>query len=257
MKIDCVLTAVNEDPIYIDFIPIFIKSWNKLYPELDVKIVLIANCIPERFELYKDNIILFKPIKDVLTGFTAQFIRLLYPCILNYKNGVIITDMDMMPINRRYFTEHIKVYDNDKFIYYRGFEVDKNSELSMCYNVATPEIWRDIFKINSVDDIVNRIKEVKSTTHIVKGHGRAGWSTDQKTLYRKVMEWNKITNNLVRLIDNKTGFVRLNRIFTFSNGKIQNDNIINGIKSGYYKDYHMFRPMNKYSELNWEVYNLL
>ena len=40
MKLDCVLTAVNENPLYLEFIPIFIKTWNKLYPGIDVKILL-------------------------------------------------------------------------------------------------------------------------------------------------------------------------------------------------------------------------
>ena len=47
MKLDCVFTAVNENKLYLDFIPIFIKTWNKLYPDVDVKIVLIAKDIPE------------------------------------------------------------------------------------------------------------------------------------------------------------------------------------------------------------------
>ena len=42
MKLDCVLTAVNENPLYLELVPIFIKSWNKLYPDVDVKIILIA-----------------------------------------------------------------------------------------------------------------------------------------------------------------------------------------------------------------------
>ena len=79
MILDCLLTAVNEKPLYLDFVPIFIKTWNKLYPNVDVKIILIANKIPDKLLLYKNNLILFKPIKNVLTSFTAQFIRLLYP----------------------------------------------------------------------------------------------------------------------------------------------------------------------------------
>ena len=39
MKLDCILTAVNENPLYIEFIPIFVKTWNKLYPDIDVKII--------------------------------------------------------------------------------------------------------------------------------------------------------------------------------------------------------------------------
>ena len=42
MKLDCVLTACNMNPLYSDFIPIFIKTWNKLYPAVDVKIIFIS-----------------------------------------------------------------------------------------------------------------------------------------------------------------------------------------------------------------------
>ena len=46
MKLDCVITSVNNNNLYIDFIPIFIKTWKKLYPTIDVKIILINEEIP-------------------------------------------------------------------------------------------------------------------------------------------------------------------------------------------------------------------
>ena len=54
MKLDCVLTSVNENQLYLDFVPIFIKTWNKLYPTVSVKIVLIMNTIPQQLQEYKD-----------------------------------------------------------------------------------------------------------------------------------------------------------------------------------------------------------
>ena len=90
MKLDCVLTAVNENTLYLDFIPFFVDTWNKLYPDVDVKVVLIMSEIPSNLEKYKNNIILFKPIPSINTSFISQYIRMLYPCILNYKNGVMI-----------------------------------------------------------------------------------------------------------------------------------------------------------------------
>ena len=117
MKLDCVLTAVNEKQIYIDFIPFFIKAWKKLYPLVDIKIILVADKIPDNFLKYKNNIILFKPLDNIFTAYISQYIRLLYPCILKYKNGVLITDIDMIPMNKTYYTVNIEKHDNDKFIY--------------------------------------------------------------------------------------------------------------------------------------------
>ena len=253
MKLDCVLTSVNENPLYLGFVPIFIKTWNKLYPDVDVKIILIAKDIPKELLLYKNNIILFEPIENVLTSFTSQFIRLLYPCILNYKNGVLITDMDMLPMNKTYYTENIIEYDNNKFIYYRDSIAFNFKQIAMCYNIATPEIWKDIFKINSLDDIVNYIKDVSDKTIIKEGHGNTGWCTDQITLYNKVSEWKKKTNNFIQLDEKKTGFRRLERnAFNISDVNKSKD-----ITNGIYTDYHCRRPMSKHSEINWKIYDLL
>ena len=154
MKLDCVLTACNLNKLYYDFIPLFVKSWNKLYPSVDVIIILIAENVPSDLENYKNNIICFPPINNISTAFTSQYIRLLYPCLLNYENGILITDIDMIPMNSSYYTKNIENISNNKFIYYRDVLLYEYNEIAMCYNVATPQIWKDIFKINSIDNII-------------------------------------------------------------------------------------------------------
>ena len=253
MILECVLTAVNENKLYLDFVPIFIKTWNKLYPNVDVKIILIAKKIPEYLLCYKSNIILFEPIKNVLTSFTSQFIRLLYPCILNYENGILITDMDMLPMNRSYYNENIKSYDNNKFIYYRGNICFEDKQIAMCYNIATPKIWKNIFEITSLEDIRNKINYIYHNNNIKEGSGNTGWCIDQLTLYNKVLNWNKKTNNFVCLNENRTGFKRLDR----TRFNINDKSIINNITAGNYSDYHCYRPMSEYSEINWKIFNLL
>ena len=182
MKLDCVLTAVNENELYIDFIPYFIKVWNKLYPNVDIKIILISNNIPKNLKNYKDNIILFKPIKNISTAFISQYIRLLYPAILDYENGIMITDIDIVPMNNIYYTENISKYDNNKFIYLRNF-VWSNKEYAMCYNTATNKVWGEIFNIKTKQDIINRLNDVYKNNKYVDGHGNIGWSLDQLHLY--------------------------------------------------------------------------
>ena len=87
MKLDCIVTAVNENQLYIDFIPIFIKTWKKVYADVDIKIILISDYIPHKYNKYNKYIILFKPLENVSSAFISQYIRLLYPAILDYKNG--------------------------------------------------------------------------------------------------------------------------------------------------------------------------
>ena len=159
----------------------------------------------------------------------------------------------MFPMNSTYYTKNIAEFDNNKFIYYRENVCWRAKQIAMCYNVATPKIWRDIFGVNSIDDIVNFIKDTFIKNTIKEGHGNTGWSVDQVTLYNKIMEWNKKTNNFIRLNEKQTQFKRLDRN-TFD---ISNVNIRKNITSGKYTDYHCYRPMIKYSKINWEIYNLL
>ena len=251
MKLDCVLTAVNENKLYIDFIPIFIKTWNKLYPDVDVKIVLIAKSIPKDFLLYKKNIILFEPIENVLTSFTAQFIRLLYPCILNYKNGVMITDMDNLPMNNTYYTKNIEHISNNKWINLRDWRT--RNQICMMWQVAIPETWKQVFNIENLQDIKNTLVSVYSKINYVNGSKKGAWFTDQIFLYKKVMKWNETTKNYIFLKDSETKHKRLNR----SKCNISDVNVRKNIVSGKYSDYHCCRPMSKHYKKNWEIYNLL
>ena len=81
----------------------------------------------------------------------------------------------------------------------------------MCYSVATPQIWKEIFNVNSLDDIVNYIKDINNKNIIKEGHGNIGWSLDQKELFKKVFQWKEKTNNFITLNQNQTGFRRLDR----------------------------------------------
>jgi hypothetical protein len=238
MLIDCILTACNDNPLYIEFIPLFVKAWKKLIPEADVKIVLISEDIPREYKKYTDYIILFKPLPGVSTSLTAQYIRSLYPSILPYDNGVIITDMDMIPMSREYYVDNIKNIDNAKFVYYRDVLLFTDNQIAMCYNVATPKVWSEIFNIKSLQDIQNRLVEISSNIKYTGVPGESGWFTDQVDLFKRVMSWHMKTSNFVYLKDKETGFKRLDRINFGYNPSIT------------YTDYHGLRPYSQYKEIN-------
>ena len=55
MKIECVLTSCNLNPLYSDFIPIFINAWSRICQEADVRIILVSSFIQEKLIQYKDK----------------------------------------------------------------------------------------------------------------------------------------------------------------------------------------------------------
>ena len=119
---------------------------------------------------------------------------------------------------------------------------DPSLKIRVYYDDSVPEsklIKHDRVEYNKVINDVNYID----------GHGNKGWNTDQLHLYKRVLEWNKNTNNFVHLYDTKTGYMRLDRInFEFDKTKIKN---------GYYSDYHCCRPYDKYKSINDEIINAL
>lgn len=252
MKLDCILTACNNNPLYIDFIPLFIKTWEKLYSNIDIKIILVHNIIPNEFKIYEKYIILFKPIDNLSTAFISQYIRILYPALLNYKNGILITDIDMIPMNSSYFTYYIRNITDDKFVTMRNVLIN-NHEIAICYNIAINKIWANIFNIKSINDIIKNLINVNNNINYIDNlkHNKA-WSIDQINLYKYVMNWDKKTNNLIILNDINTKFKRLDR-YTFINISDIKKNIINNI----YTDYHCYRPYKKYKILNDQIYDLL
>jgi len=240
MKIGTIVTACDLNPLYSDFIPNFIKAWNILFPLADVVIVLIANAIPEELNQYEKYIRLFNPIPNMHTAFQAQCIRLLYPRHIERKEGVLITDMDMLPMNRSYYMNSISSISDDTFVTYR--DVCLPTEIAMCYNIATPSVWTSMFGSETAESI---LQSWYMSTIYDGNHGGKGWGTDQQILLKKFTMWNgtKITLN-----DSITKFNRLDRSEprNFTNLHQLKDNIENGR----YADYHCLRPYSEHKEMN-------
>jgi hypothetical protein len=243
MKLDCVLTACNANPLYLEFIPIFVRAWKKLYPTVDVKIILISDTIPEPYNEYKNNIVLFHPIPYINDAYVSQIIRLLYPGLLTYSGAVLITDIDMLPMNRTYYSESIAPYNN-KFIHFRNGVMNWRgmNQYAMCYNAAAPSTWREITGMSSIEEVQTWIISNYCKQYDGVSDGQ-GWYSDQVALYNMLTTWG--SKNLVCLKDEDIGHCRLDRIHD-----INLETILPLVKKGHYSDYHCLRPYAKFKSIN-------
>jgi hypothetical protein len=241
MKLGTVLTATDTNPLYCDFIPIFIKAWKTLFPECDIIIVLVGDSIPQNLFEYSPYIKLFTPLEGIHTAFQSQCIRLLYPQLIERNEGVLITDMDMLPMNRFYYEDAIKFISDDTFVSYR--DVLLPHEIPMCYNIALPNIWKDMFSGESLEKWYSR--------EIYDGnHGGSGWNIDQLVLIEKFNEYN---GKKVILNDRITRYNRIDRYgFNFNDMSLANK-----IRSGIFSDYHCLRPYNAHKDTNDFIVNNL
>jgi hypothetical protein len=241
MKVGTILVATDLNPLYAEFIPSFIRAWSILVPEADICVVLVADAIPEHLMAYSKYIRLSYPIPGIHTAFQAQCIRLLYPRQIERDEGVLITDMDMLPMNRKYYVDSVVSIPVDHFVVYR--DVCLPSEISMCYNIAHPKTWASMFGNEEAAEI---LKQWNSGTRYSGTHGGEGWSTDQLILVKMFNEW---SGNKTILNDTITQFQRLDRAYhlnLFSN----TNHLRELIQQNIFADYHCFRPYSEYKEQN-------
>ena len=208
MLITHVLTAVNESERYTRFIPLFIESWKKNYPNIQPIVIYTGRTeLDPIFSVYKKYIIYYETPESIDTAFAAQTIRLLYPSLLPEDSCILISDIDMMVGKSNYFIDPINHISDSAFVCFRPLSVVGPGEIAMCYNSARCCIWKSIFGIHTVDDIS---KFLILHMPVYDGiHGGVGWQTDQKLLYDYLMRWKNLGNDVFFLDDEDTKFSRL------------------------------------------------
>ncbi len=155
--------------------------------------------------------------------------------------GVLISDMDMIPLNRSYYVDPIQNIPDDHFITYRDVCLPYG-EIAICYSIAHPNIWKYMIGDSSMEAL---LREWHTNTVYTGIHGGTGWGTDQQVLYKKFNSWN---GPKIKLNDSITKYNRLDRIHPH---KFTNLSVLkNDIFTGKYSDYHCIRPYAAYKQLN-------
>ena len=246
MILSHVLTAVNENEKYIKFIPLFIKSWTYLFPEIEPIIVYTGQNVEEMIVTHNISPKYLKYIhhlyiENIDTCFVAQIIRIFYPALVKSDNFVIISDIDMIPLNRKYY-ENVDA-TTDQFICYRS-DALRNVMYPICYNAAVPKKWSEIFQIFSQQNLRDQIKHIYQRIDY-KGRENKYWYTDQFHLYYILSQ----RKDVVFLKDYQTGYYRLPfRDFNLPNFSER-------IKNGVYNDYHMSKDCDL--EMDQKIVNIL
>jgi hypothetical protein len=199
MKLTTVITSVNNNPAYYLFIPKQIVFWKKF--NINFIAIFVGEEIPESLKEYSNNIILWSKNLDINTAFVGQNIRMYYTALLDLPDNemVMITDMDMLPMNDTYYTSGLENYTIDDFIYYRHVD---SKQIYMCYNAAHPKTWAKVFNISSKYDIESRL--YKTYTEQYTGvPGSTGWAIDQFIMYDSLINYPhlKVLNKPIKRLE--------------------------------------------------------
>lgn len=223
MNIDYVIISSDDNNLYYDFYPIVSKQWNKFgYKVFFAHITDTDSEIEEtEFGLYKK----FKSIDNINSGFQSQVVRLFIPTLLKDKN-FLISDIDMLPLNKDYFESKSKLVLEDKILIYSGQPYNDRPYYPMCYILGNGELLKKELKIESnYKDFITKMTN----------YSNLDWNTDEKYFYQTTI----LSKNLVVLRDRD-----FNRRIDRSNWIYD----INKLKNCDYIDSHMIRPYKSHED---------
>ncbi len=216
----------NMNPLYLDFWPIVSKVWKEVFNITPV-LGLIGD---EESEMYDDGnglVIKLKSIDGVDNGLLSQLVRLYLPKFL--EGNCIISDIDMIPLSKKYFIDDLKLYSDDDFIIMSSHhpQTINIKQYPMCYVVGNDKIFKSLFNLNN--DWESFVRNIPSL----------GWYTDQLYIYDVI---NSNPNFNYKFPKRNGGFTN-NRI-----DRIMWGYDVNKLKDGHYVDSHLLRPYSQYSE---------
>jgi hypothetical protein len=172
----------DMNPLYLDFWPIISKVW-KTYFNITPVLGLICDEDSDFYESEYGIIKKYKRIEGVSEALQSQCVRLHLNTILD--GNVVISDIDMLPMSKKYFIEDVTNFDEDKLYVMSSDngECNNNKEIPMCYNIGNSKTFVEFLNIDS--DWNSFINKLHSENEGLPQH--MVWTTDQRFLYRNLI----------------------------------------------------------------------
>jgi hypothetical protein len=247
------LVACDLNTRYLRLWPLARRAWTEI-ARLEPMLVLIAEHADVPAELANDaSVRVFEPVPSLHTAFQAQCIRLLYPALLDAE-GVVVSDIDMVPLNSQYLARPAAHVSADDFVAYRDVVLELE-EIPICYNAARPAVWSSVFGVDDLDGVRARLTEWAEGIFYAGEHGGDGWTTDQLILYRTLLDRGRRSRDVWILDDYYTRFRRLMREYVEKWSSLSDD-ARDAIEQGRFSDFHLLWPDSELASLNEVVIDL-
>ena len=224
MKIDYAIISSDDNPMYKDFYTIVAQRW------LDLGIKTYYLNISDTDEIIENEYGIIHRIKAldfVSTGFQSQVVRLFSSKFI--EGNIIMSDIDMLPINGEYYNQYLNELTDDNVIIYSGQPYGAVPYYPMCYVLSNSKNFRKYLNI----DNINFTEYCKMLSD---KYGEA-WNTDENFMY------DEFQNHIDNLI------VKTDRDFSRRVDRGNWSYNIDLLKDGYYIDSHMLRPYGQYKHL--------
>ena len=158
---DKVVVSTDENPDFIDFIPIVSTAWKKFFPEAELAIAFVTDRDEEDETVQKmrqyGDVGLFATVPDVPTSNQAKICRHLMAARQG-SSVCMLEDVDTIPLQRAFFEERTSSHEAGKILAV-GREVYGNTQgynnFPMSTATATGNVFREIFGDKEDSEIVS------------------------------------------------------------------------------------------------------
>jgi hypothetical protein len=147
MRLSCALLASYDTPKTSEMWPIVKKAWWEIVG-IPCIIVYIADTVPEGLR-NDPAVIHFKPIKGMPHSLQAQEVCQMYPALLKGDGGILITDIDSIPVSSS--EQVINV-------------INYTTQAPIVCAVSPPSAWARMYGIQTIEDIYSKLTKIINTT---------------------------------------------------------------------------------------------
>ncbi len=187
-EINRVILSSDANPKYLDFWPVVAPIWKAM--GIKPTLALVAEDDVE-VDTTLGDVIRFKPLKGAPPGLYPQVIRLALPALFP-EDVSLISDIDMIPVSKEYFTQNALRCPENGFLVYRDKGHGEGASCyALCYVAAKGSVFGSMFHINRKEDILPFVQWVCDL--------QLGWFSDQIVLTYCANEWRGRGGNLVLL----------------------------------------------------------
>lgn len=226
MKIHFAIMACDDNELYAGLWRPVKEAWKKL----GIEPLLIYIGQKKSGVQFDPNVLYFEPLEGIKTSFQAQIARIwAFKLINETETNAIISDVDMMPLSKEYFTVNALKADEETILSYSS-DAYQQQEIPMCYILANTKLMAGLIEAKTWPEFA----------YWMALETGQGWGGDQwfitSTLkkYSKVIHlergWNE-AGQASRRIDRDDWRYHDNRV-----------------KEGFYFDAHLPRPYSQHKE---------
>jgi len=248
MNVQKVVLGSTCNPYYLDFWPLVSKVW-KLRFNIHPVLYLIHDNKETKVSNEFGDVIYVEPVNNVELSLQAQWIRYWAPST-ELETTWMISDIDMIPINRKYFLETPKQYPDHMFI---NLNAQVIGGFPACYNIAKGKTFKDVLNLpDTFEQSLNNTKFWESNYPHTPENSNINakyWAVDEMHSNGKISLYHD--KSIFANPPRPGGFckMRLDRLsWRFTDDEIRRE---------YYMDAHCPRPYSSHKESIDGIINIL